>query len=339
MRASVPTALASTLREFFADYLPRLRGASPHTIQSYRDSLVLLLRFLAADQPRAASTLDFEALTPQALLAFLHHLEQDRHNTPATRNARLAALHAFFRYVAARHPDRLEQAQRILGIPFKRAHPRPIEYLEYDEIQAVLATDDRSTRDGRRDYALLATLFNTGARVQELLDVRAHDLQVARPSHVRLVGKGRKERLCPLWPQTADILRDLCTETQVDLRSAAPIFLNHRGRPLTRFGVRYLLAKYVTRAQVTTPTLTRKRLHPHSLRHSTAVHLLKAGVDLSTISQWLGHASLTTTTKYATLDLEMKREALARTQPLGPPPHGPAAWRRNTAILEWLEAL
>ena len=239
--------------------------------------------------------------------------------------------------MAARHPDRLEHCQRIIGIPFKRARQRTVEYLEYEEIQQVLSAVDRSTRDGRRDYALLAIMFNTGARVQEILDLRACDLHLTKPYQVRLLGKGRKERFCPLWSQTAQLLRDFCKERELDMRSQTSVFLNHRGEPLTRFGVRYLLRKYLDRAKEQVPGLATKRLHPHSLRHSTAVALLKAGVDLSTISQWLGHASPNTTNKYATLDLEMKRKALAKIKPI--PGQRPGAWRKNRTIIDWLEAL
>lgn len=337
MKAQTPNPLACMLHDFFLDYLPRLRGMSPHTIQSYRDSLVLLLRFLASYHRRPIPSLDFDAMQPQGITAFLTHLERERGNGIPTRNVRLSAIHAFFRYVAAQQPDRLEQAQRILGIPFKRTHPRRVEYLEYEEIQAVLSAIDRSTHRGRRDYALLGTMFNTGARVQEILDLRACDLQLIKPFQVRLFGKGRKERFCPIWPQTGRVLRAFCKERQLDLHLDSPLFVNHRTEPLTRFGVRYILGKYLARAQRNAPSLAHKKLHPHSMRHSTAVYLLKSGVDLATISQWLGHASLNTTNKYATLDLEMKRKAIARVKPVYD--RQPARWRKNNSILEWLEAL
>lgn len=337
MKNRTSNDFSRALHGFFSDYLPRLRGMSPHTIESYRDSLVLLLRFLASQLGRPVAGLGFEAIEPLRVTAFLAHLEQERGNSVSTRNVRLSAIHSFFRYVAAQHPDRLEQAQRILGIPFKRTRPRNVDYLEYDEMQALLDTIDRTTRKGRRDYALLTTMFNTGARVQEVLDLRARDLFLTKPFQVRLFGKGRKERFCPLWPQTAQVLRTFCKEQQLDLRSDAPLFTNHRGEPLTRFGVRYILAKYLARAQSKAPGLSRKRLYPHSLRHSAAVHLLKAGVDLSTIGQWLGHASVNTTNKYATVDLEMKRQAIALASPVGR--RQSARWRKDKSILEWLEAL
>jgi integrase/recombinase XerD len=254
-----------------------------------------------------------------------------------TRNVRLAAIHSFFRYVGAQHPEQLERSQRILAVPFKRGGQRVVEYLERSEIEAVLSRINRSLPDGRRDYALLATMFNTGARVQEVIDVRARDLQLTRPYQVRLFGKGRKERLCPLWRQTAQVLRSYCEERQIDLTSETRVFLNHRGVPLTRFGVRYILAKHLERARADVATLARKRLHPHSMRHSTAVALLKSGVDLSTISQWLGHASPSTTNRYASIDLDLKRKAIARVKPIsgGLRP----SWRKNETVLEWLEKL
>jgi site-specific recombinase XerD len=339
MKSPWPNVLARALRGFFADHLPRIRGTSPHTVQSYRDSLVLFLRFVAARRNRSVAQLDLEDLDPQEVIGFLNHLEVERHNIPATRNVRLAAIHAFFRYCAAEHPAQLEQCQRVLAVPFKRTQSRIVEYLEYEEIQAVLATIDRTSADGRRDYALLATMFNTGARVQEIVTLRLGDLRLDTFPHVRLFGKGRKERLCPLWPQTAQLLRSLLAEAGRAPLSEDPLFRNHRGERLTRFGVRYLLRKYCTRAQAITPALVAKRLHPHSMRHSTAVHLLRAGVDIVTISQWLGHASVTTTNRYATVDLEMKRKAIEQARPTDAPSPGAASWRTDASILEWLEAL
>ena len=339
MKARFPNALARSLREFFSDHLSLVRGMSPHTLHSYRDSIALLLRFMASRLRRSVATLDLIDVGPEEVLASLGHLERERGNSAATRNVRLAALHSFFRFVAAQHPEHLERSQRILAIPFKRASHRSVEYLEYDEIHAVLSVVDRSTHAGRRNYSLLATMFNTGARVQEILDLRAQDLHLTKPFQIRLFGKGRKERVCPLWPQTAQILRALCAEDGIDLRAAVPIFLNHRGQPLTRFGVRYILAKYLDDAKAIAPTLVRKRLHPHSMRHSSAVHLLKSGVDPSTISHWLGHASVNTTNRYATIDLEMKREAVARANPLSGHPRSQAHWRQDASILEWLTAL
>ena len=337
MKPKTPNRLATCLRDYFTDHLPRLRGMSPHTILSYRDSLLLLLRFLASKRKRQVCDLDLDDIDPDHILAFLTHLERDRNNSVTTRNVRLAAIHAFFRYVAGQHPEQIEHVQRVLGVPFKRARQRVVEYLERDEIEAVLARIDRSSWDGRRDHALLVTLFNTGARVQELLDLRARDLQLARPYQLRLFGKGRKERFCPLWPQTAKELRAFCKERQIDLHSESPVFLNHREEPLTRFGVRYILAKHIDRVRPDVASLARKRLHPHSMRHSSAVAMLKSGVDLATISQWLGHASPNTTNRYASIDLDMKRKAIAKVKPIQGSRN--PSWRKNQTVLEWLEQL
>src|SRR5439155_20392503 len=185
----------------------------------------------------------------------------------------------------------LDLAQRVLGIPFKRAPQRAIDYLEYEEIESILKAIDRTNLQGTRDYALLATMFNTGARVQEIADLRACDLQLTKPFQVKLFGKGTKERYCPLWPQTAAVLRAFATERNLDLRSEVCVFLNHHDQPLTRFGIRYILARCLARASRDVPNLRKKRLHPHSMRHSTAVALLKSGNDLSTIAHYLGHAN------------------------------------------------
>ena len=329
--------LAFRLGEYFTDHLPRVRGMSVHTIHSYRDSLVLFLRFMASQRNRQIHELDLRDIEPDHIIAFLAHLEEVRKNAATTRNVRLAAIHAFFRYVGTYHPEQLTRVHRILGIPFKRGRQRVVEYLEADEIEAILSRINRSSRDGRRDYTLLATMFNTGARVQEIVSLQARDLQLIRPYQVRLFGKGRKERFCPLWPQTAKVLRDHCEEYQMDLRSDTRVFLNHRGQALTRFGVRYILGKHLNNARAEVVTLKRKRLHPHSMRHSTAVALLNSGVDLTTISQWLGHSSPNTTNRYATIDLTMKRRAIGKVKPVVRLSN--SSWRRDASVLEWLENL
>lgn len=337
MKAGLPNLLGAIIRDYFTDHLPRLRGTSPHTIHSYRDSMVLLLRFLARERNRPVTTLDLTDLTPPGVLAFLSHLEQERKNGVSTRNVRLSAIHAFFHFVASRNPEHLELSQRVLGIPFKRARQRAIDYLEYDEIDVVLKAINRNTRQGSRDYALLATMFNTGGRVQEIADLRARDLQLTKPFQVRLFGKGRKERYCPIWPQTATVLKSFCDQRNLDLRSDSHVFLNHRSQPLTRFGIRHILARCLSVACGNAPNLRKKRLHPHSVRHSTAVALLKSGVDLSTISHLLGHASPTTTNRYAKVDLEMKRQAIAKVKPV--PRKSRTPWSKDRTILDWLESL
>jgi len=338
MRSTAPNALARAVHGFFGPYLMEQRGLSRHTVLSYRDTLALLLRFIAQTRRTDPATLDLDALTADVVLAFLNHLESDRHNKTSSRNVRLAAIHAFARYVSIQFPERLQQVQQILGIPFKRAGTRPIEYFEYDEIRAILDSVDRATPTGRRDYALLALMFNSGARVQEIVDIGACDLQLQSPPQIKLVGKGRKTRICPLWPQTAKVLKAFVAERALDSRSNAAVFCNQRGERLTRFGIRYLLAKYCRIASGKSPSLTRKRLHPHSVRHSTAVFLLKSGVDLPSISHWMGHASVTTTGRYAKVDLEMKRKALARAATIGDT-IAPTKWRPSRSVLDWLASL
>ena len=337
MKKQLPNLLGAIVRDYFIDYLPRLRGTSSHTIHSYRDSIVLLLRFLSARSKRSVAELDLPDLDPAGILAFLSYLEGERKNGAATRNVRLSAIHALFRFVASRNPEHLDLAQQVLGIPFKRAPQRAIDYLEYEEIDSILKAINRTTLRGARNYALLATMFNTGARVQEIADLRACDLQLTKPFQLRLFGKGRKERYCPLWPQTAAVLRAFCKERNLDLRSEARVFLNHRDEPLTRFGIRYVLARCLDRASQEVPNLQKKRLHPHSMRHSMAVALLKSGVALSTISHLLGHASLTTTNRYAKVDLEVKRRAIARVKPV--PSQLRTPWSRDRTVLDWLESL
>lgn len=327
MSRTTPTALGRDLVTFFEDFLPVQRGLSPHTIRSYRDALLLLLRFTARELHRTVDRLDVPDLTVERITRFLAALEAERHNSIATRNARLGAIHVFARYLAGQCPEHLGTLQRIIGMPFKRgAVEASIEYLDRAELDALLKSIDRSTELGRRDYALFAFMFNTGARVQEALNVRVADLRLEAPPQVRLLGKGRKARTCPLWPATARLLRDLIAERSgfVDESASPLVFTNARGAPLTRYGVRYLLRRYVHKASQVAPSLKSKKLHPHSIRHSTAVALLKSGVDFATISHWLGHAGLNTTMRYARADLDLKRRALAQVFPdaVAPPPGG-----------------
>jgi integrase/recombinase XerD len=338
MTISSPTAFATALRSFFAQHLPLTRGLSPRTVLSYRDTFVLLLRFLAARHNCGVVTLDLRHLGADDVLAFLDHLETTRNNSIATRNARLAAIHAFARFLATRDPEQIEQAQRILAVPIKRGPARAVDYLEDDEIAAMLRAVSGEQRRQLRHRALLLISFNTGARVQEVLDIRADDLQLDRPTFVRLRGKGRKERLCPLWSETVESIRALLRITPGS--DGLPIFRNHRGGPMTRFGIRYLLRRYAERARGSAPTIAAKRVHPHTCRHSAAVHLLRAGVDLVTISHWLRHASIETTNRYAAVDLATKRRALEKAGPVtGASEAQITAWRTDASVLAWLEAL
>lgn len=343
MKPAQPTELGRALMRFFQEYLPTLRGVSLHTIRSYRDALVLLLQFLARETKRPIEVLAIADVNADRVGRFLKCLETERRNGIATRNARLAAIHTFARFLAAEHPEHLETLQRLLGIPFKRgAREAPIEYLEKPEIEALLASIDRTSWSGRRDYALFALMFNTGARVQETLNLRVRDLRLDPPYQLRLHGKGNKVRLCPIWPRTAQLLRELIHEQPLSVQdlSDRPIFANRHGSAMTRFGVRYLLRKHLAASSKTAATLANKRIHPHSLRHTTAIHLLKAGVDFATISNWLGHASLNTTMRYARADIDLKRQALAQVFPeVLAPPKGGIYLFNGADLRDWLRRL
>ena len=338
MNSSKASTLALALKGFFLDYLPRQRALSPHTLQSYRDSLKLLLQF-AAGEKGDPSQLALEELSVEKATAFLQSLETGRHNRVSTRNVRLSAIHSFFRYVAGQHPQHLEQAQRILSIPFKRTGSREIAHLDFEEIQAVIKAVDADVGNGCRDLALLSLMFNTGARVSEIVGLQTGDLRLIAPCTVLLRGKGSKERTCPIWPETAGLLQRLLEWNNVPPSQSAPVFLNDRGARLTRFGARLILNKYVEKAALRRPSLKRKRLHPHSMRHSTALHLLRSGVDLSTIAHWLGHASVNTTNRYLSIDLEAKREALAKAKPLLKGGRRSGKWRHDPDLIDWLKAL
>jgi integrase/recombinase XerD len=333
-----PATLASMLHGFFVDYLPRQRALSPHTLCSYRDSIKLLLQFFV-ESNGDITKLTVEQLTVTHVTAFLQHLETARHNCTGTRNVRLSAIHSFFRYLGGECPELLAQAQRILSVPFKRTSTREIQHLDLDEILAVLGAVDPRTSSSRRDLALLSLMFNTGARVSEIVALQTDDLQMASAPSIVLHGKGRKERICPLWPETVHLLEKMLEERGIKPSESAALFLNHRGLDLTRFGVRLIFRKYVRKAAKSNPTLKNKRLHPHSARHSTAVHLLRSGVDLSTIAHWLGHASVNTTNKYLSVDLEAKREAITKAKPQIIGGLHSAKWRRDTDLIAWLETL
>ena len=340
MKALSSRDLGRLVVSFFEDYLPAQRGMSTHTLRSYRDALVLWLRFASRDAGRRLESLRVADFTAERIERFLEHLEAERHNGIATRNARLAALHTFARHLGANLPEQLGSVQSILNIPFKRgAKQLPIEYPESGDIRGLLEHIDRRTPAGQRDYALFTLMCNTGARVQEVLNVRIRDLRLEPPEQVRLHGKGEKIRLCPLWPQSAKLLRDLIRTQPPDATDLADalLFRNRNGRPLTRFGVRYLLRKHLPDYRSAT---SGRRIHPHALRHATAVHMLKDGIDFGTISQILGHASVTTTMRYARADLDLKRQALSQIFPdfLGPPLAGRVRWH-GTELTRWLRRL
>ena len=340
MKRARPNDLGLCVEKFFREYLPTLRGMSLQTIRSYRDALVLFLRFVASHSGIRLEDLNLDVVTAEHVTQFLCFLETERHISIATRNTRLAAMHTFARFLATESPEHLAEVQRLLGLPFKRgARNAPIDYLESAEAETLLGQIDRSTETGRRDYALFALMLNTGARVQEVLDLKLSDVRTEPPYQVRLRGKGGKVRICPIWASTATRLRELAQQASRGATSDMSLFTNRRGSKLTRFGVRSLLNKYVAASIATASTLQEKRIHPHSLRHTTAIYLLKAGVDFATISQWLGHATLNTTMKYARADLDLKRQALAQVFPEALAPPTGCGTRADVDLIGWLKRL
>jgi site-specific recombinase XerD len=296
------------LQDFFCQWLTAQRNASPRTIAAYRDTFRLLLRFVQARSPGSLSTLSLADLDAPLVLAFLDHLERDRHNSARSRNARLAALRSFFLYAASRDPAQLPVVQRVLAIPRKR-HDHPLlGFLRTAEMQAIQDAPDHSTWSGRRDHVLIVTLYNTGARVSEMVGLLVSDFASGPSATLHLRGKGRKERRVPLWKSTARLLSRWLADNPGP--NDRPLFPNRDGRPMTRSGVAFRLQLATTQAARSCPSLRGRRISPHTLRHTTAMHLLQAGVDITVIALWLGHASPTTTHGYVEADLAMKRRAL-----------------------------
>ena len=329
--------LPHLIESFFREHLQRVRGASPHTILSYRDSVSLLLRFLADQSGGRVSALTLDDITAEQILAFLEYLETERGNSASTRNLRLAAIRSLVEHLLRHDPTRAGQYRRVLDIPTKKTRAPSVSYLEPEEMKALLQQPDRSTCVGRAHHALILFLYNTGARVSEALDVRPRDLHLSRPAQVRLRGKGRKERICPLWRKTAETLDQLCDG---GLEPDHHVFVNARGRPLSRDGVAYILDKYARLAAADLPRLGQVRVTPHVLRHSCAVALLQAGLDVTVIRDYLGHVSVTTTSRYISTNLRMKREVLeAFWKRAGLAGAGDSSWKPTPDVLTFLESL
>ncbi len=302
------------LQVFFADYLSRQKRLSPHTINSYRDTFRLLLAFLRDTTRIEPSALRLEDLDAPSVLRFLDDLEQQRGNSVRSRNIRLAAIRSFFRLVVLRDPDSIGITTRVLAIPLKREDQKLVGHLTRTEIQALLAAPDRTRWGGRRDHALLLTLYNSGARVGEITTLTRGQVCFGPSTFLHLLGKGRKERTVPLWPETRQVLGAWFQE--LGNKAGGIAFPSARGKALSRDGVGYLLQEAIGRAIPTCPSLATKRITPHVIRHSTALHLLQAGVDIATIALWLGHESIETTHVYLETDLALKEKALAKLDPV-----------------------
>lgn len=329
-------SLAPLLHAFFHEWMGQQKNLSHHTVCSYRDAWKLFLRFTSERKRCEVAKLSLTDLQAGEVLAFLEHLEKDRKVSIGTRNCRLAALHSFFTFVSAREPLVIAQCNEIAHIPVKKMAQPAMSYLDAEEIAAILRQPNRSSVEGQRDHALLAFLYNTGARIQEVLNVCPRTIRFQSPAQVELFGKGRKSRVCPLWPETVDLLKALLKrQPRAD---DEPIFVNRYGQPLGAAGVRFKLHQYVQAAAKHVPSLAKKRVTPHTWRHSVGVQLVAAGVDVTVIRNWLGHARLDTTNHYARANLETKRKALEQIDS-STKPGRPPRWRRNPDLLTWLDSL
>ena len=328
------TALAPTLQAFFTDRLARQKNASPHTVASYRDTLRLLLGFVAEQTGTPPARMQIEDLDAPLIGAFLDHLEDQRANSVRSRNTRLAAIHSLFRFAALQHPEAAALIARVLAIPPKRCNRAVVSFLNDEEIDALLAAPDTSRWIGRRDHALLLVAVQTGLRVSELTGLCCRDVHLGAGAYVRCVGKGRKQRCTPLTAQTVAVLRGWLAERRG--RPEDPLFPTSRDRPLSRDAVARLVTNHAITARQRCPSIDAKTITPHVLRHSTAMTLLHSGVDTSVIALWLGHEKTDTVQIYLHADLALKERALARTTP---PDTAPGRYQPPDELLAFLEAL
>ena len=331
---STGSSFAGLLQAFFTERLLQQRRASPHTVAGYRDTFRLFLRFAAQRLGKEPSQLSLGELDAPFVGDFLDHLETERGVTARSRNTRLAAIHSFFRYVSFREPAHTDQCRRVLAIPSKRYERRLIEHLTPEEIDALLAAPDRATWVGRRDRALLVVAVQTGLRVSELISLRREHVVLGTGAHLRCEGKGRKERCTPLRQEAVGVLAQWLRERPAE--PATPVFPSSRGGPLSRDAVERLVGRHRDTAAEPCPSLRRKRVTPHVLRHTAAMQLLRHGVDRSVIALWLGHESVETTQMYLHADLRLKEEALEKVKPLDVKP---GRFRPDDELLAFLESL
>jgi len=326
------TSAGHWIRRLLMEYATSERNLSANTRASYRDMLVLLLPYAAKRKGLAADALSVTDLSAELVRSFLVYLERERQCSTATRNQRLASIHALARFIGEHSPQHVEWCAQIRMVPIKKSMTASLTYLEKSEVDSLLAAPDQLSGQGRRDHALLLFLYNSGARVSEATSVRIGDIDWHSKS-VRITGKGNKQRRCPLWAATLKHLRQLAGERPAE----AHVFVNRRGEPLTRYGVHTLVERYIAKLRSSVPSLQGKRVSPHIIRHTTASHLLQAGVDINTIRAWLGHVSLDTTNIYAETDLETKKLALA-TLARGKAPRAIGRWNQPD-VMAFLRAL
>jgi integrase/recombinase XerD len=335
-------ALGQVIYSFFVDHLQTQRQLRPTSIQSYRDGMRLFLAFVAADAGRKITRLSLSDLTFDRVLGFLRHLEEDRHNHIRTRNQRLAMLHGFFEYIATSQPEILVVSERVAAIPTKRVAPPDTHYLEKEEVESLFSRLPLRGTHAARDRALLLFLYNTGARVQEVADLRTENLDLGPQPRAHLHGKGDKWRVCPLWPETTDQVKSLIGNPTGDDRAHDPVFRSRQGDALTRSGIYKIVRRHTSWLDRPEPSGHGRKITPHVFRHTTAVHLLEAGVDVNVIRGWLGHVSLDTTNRYAEITAKAKEAALrcceVPSQASAGFPRAPV-WRNDESLLQWLGTL
>jgi len=334
-----PQNVSSVIHSYFLEYLPRHKGLQPGTIRSYRDSLRLFLIFVAGVNRCGVSELALEHLDYPAVQAFLHGMEAERGNAISTRNQRLTALHVFYEYLGRTVPETLPSCAKVAAIPMKRCPLPAMKFMGRDDVEAMFACIPAHDRLSVRDRALLMVLYNTGARVSEVAQLKVGQLDLQSPARVRLLGKGSKWRTCPLWRQTAKALRTMLDERATSLPSDAPVFMGTAQAPMTRFGIYKRIRHYAKRWEASAPPASLIRVTPHVFRHTTAVHLLEAGVEVNVIRSWLGHVNLETTNRYAEITLRMKAEALKLCEPVVARAPRRGAWQDDAAMLAWLSSL
>ena len=334
-------SIGSVLFAFFEDHLKVQKGLRDASIKSYRDTLKLFLAFVAQQtKHRHLTKLALADLTADQVLDFLHTIETERNNNIRTRNQRLAALRTFYRFLAIHYLEMLAEAERVEDIPSKRTTAPETLYLERDEIDSLFKSLTQQGTLALRDRSILMLLYNTGARAQEVVDLCVGDVDLEGPLRVRLHGKGDKWRSCPIWPETAALLRQLDTVRKKD--ASQPLFMSRTGRPLTRFGLYKLVTRHTAEIHPSSDTTRKHRITPHVFRHTAAVHLLEAGVDINVIRGWLGHVNLETTQSYAEINLRTKQAALAALLPPtdtaeASPTNG--GWRQDEELMKWLQSL
>jgi len=335
------TDFAKTITRYLTDFLPGQRNVSPNTIKSYRDTFKQYLMFMQEEQRIKPDRISFASMTMLSIKDFLHWLETSRNVRISTRNQRLAAIHSFFRYAQTENPEILFEGQKILGIPFKKKQQQMVPHLSTNQMAYLLEQPDTSTKRGRRDLALMAVLYDTGARVQELIDLKVCEVRLAQPATITLTGKGNKKRNIPIMAKTRNLLEGYMAENHLleNGRQQSTLFHNSRYQAFTRPGITYIIDKYFKQAKLSRiDEVFPDKLHPHMLRHSKALHLLESGVNLIYIRDLLGHVSITTTEIYLKFDTELKRKALEAAYPQVVSRDTPA-WEENTDILQWLQDL